>query len=152
MRSGFVHNRLKIAFVTCSIICCLQTISAQESDSGDKNIEFYFDQTRRYQNQNNIDLALESLDKAAALAENNGNEKGLVDCYHKFAQLYMELDKRETTIFYWDRATVLLNELAYPYAMPYTNTSKLSYSMTAVIIFRPYLCLMRPGNSATTET
>ena len=115
MRSGFVHNRLKIALITCSLVCCLQTISAQKSDAGENSIEYFFEQTRRYQNENNIDLALESLDKAAALAEKNENEKGLVDCYHKFAQLYMELDKRETTIFYWDRATVLLNELAYPY-------------------------------------
>ena len=115
MRSGIVHNRLKIALLTCSLVCCLQIVRAQDSNSGEKNIEYYFEQTRRYQNQNNIDLALESLDKAAALAESNENEKGLVDCYHKFAQLYMELDKRETTIFYWDRATVLLNELAYPY-------------------------------------
>ncbi len=62
-----------------------------------------------------MDLALETLDKAATLAESNENAKGLVDCYHKFAQLYLEMDKRETTIFYWDRAAVLLNELAYPY-------------------------------------
>ena len=79
------------------------------------DIEYYFNQTRLYQNQNNLDLALETLDKAAALAETNENEKGLVDCYHKFARIYMDLNKRETTIFYWDRATVLLNELEYPY-------------------------------------
>ncbi len=115
MKSGIVHNRLKIALITWSIFCSFQLAFSQNSALERNDIEYYFNQTRIYQNQNNIDLALETLDKAAALAEANENEKGLVDCYHKFALLYMDLDKRETTIFYWDRATVLLNELEYPY-------------------------------------
>ena len=115
VRSGILHNRLQLALITCFLACCLQQIFSQESTSDRNDIEFYFDQTRIYQNQNKIDLALESLDKAAALAEANENEKALVDCYHRFANLYMELEKRETTIFYWDRATVLLNALEYPY-------------------------------------
>ena len=115
MRSGIVHNRFKIALIACALFCSLQLVLGQKADADGQDIEYYFEQTRIYQNQNNIDLALESLDKAAAVAESNENEKGLVDCYHKFAQLYMELDKRETTIFYWDRAAVLLNEMAYPF-------------------------------------
>ncbi len=88
---------------------------AQERTNQVNALEIYFNETRTYKNQNKINLALESLDKAAALAEETENEKALVDCYNKFALLYMELDKRETTLFYWDRATVLLNELEYPY-------------------------------------
>ena len=90
-------------------------VLAQERTNQVNGLETFFNETTTYKNQNKINLALESLDKAAALAEETENVKALVDCYHKFALLYMELDKRETTLFYWDRATVLLNELAYPY-------------------------------------
>lgn len=68
-----------------------------------------------YRHENKIDLALEALNQAAALSEEQENEKILVDCYHMFAILYTDLGKQETTEFYWDRATVLLNNLAYPY-------------------------------------
>ncbi|WP_424285358.1 response regulator [Eudoraea sp.] len=90
-------------------------VLAQERTNQVNGLETFFNETTTYKNQNKINLALESLDKAAALAEETEDVKALVDCYHKFALLYMELDKRETTLFYWDRATVLLNELAYPY-------------------------------------
>ena len=106
---------MHITLITCLLFCCLQLTHAQNSALERNDIEYYFDQARIYKNQNNVDLALETLDKAAALAEQNENEKALVDCYHKFALLYMQLAKRETTIFYWDRASVLLNELAYPF-------------------------------------
>jgi len=92
-------------------------VLAQERANQVNGLETFFNETRIYKNQNKINLALESLDKAAALAEETENEKALVDCYHKFALLYMELDKRETTLFYWDRATVLLNDLEYPYGL-----------------------------------
>ncbi|MEP0131339.1 MAG: response regulator [Eudoraea sp.] len=90
-------------------------VMAQERTNQVNALDTFFNETRTYKNQNKINLALESLDKAAALAEETEDEKALVDCYNKFALLYMELDKRETTLFYWDRATVLLNDLEYPY-------------------------------------
>lgn len=90
-------------------------ISAQHRSYEEKEIETFLTQSREYSQQNKMDLALESLDKATALAEEKENAKALVDCYHKFALLYLKLNKRATTIFYWDRATVLLKDLAYPY-------------------------------------
>lgn len=78
-------------------------------------MDTYFRESLTFRNQNKIDQALESLDRAAALAEENEDEKSLVDCYHQFSQLYLELEKRETALFYWDRATVLLNNMAYPH-------------------------------------
>ncbi len=115
MGSGILHNRFILALLAWSLLCFSYQGHSQDIVEESTDIEYYFNQTRLYQNQNNLDLALETLDKAAALAETNENEKGLVDCYHKFARIYMDLNKRETTIFYWDRATVLLNELEYPY-------------------------------------
>ena len=88
---------------------------SQDADSLVRDMDSYFLETRTYKNQNKTDLALEALDKAASLAEVNENEKALVDCYHLFSQLYMDLDKTETALFYWDRATVLLNSLEYPH-------------------------------------
>lgn len=58
---------------------------------------------------------MEVLEKAANLAERNEDLKALLDTYHKFALLYLEIDDRETTLFYWDRAGVLLKDTEYPY-------------------------------------
>ncbi len=101
--------------LTVFIVLLSLIANAQEGTESTDELETYLSRTRDYKNENKINLALETLEKAAALAESTKNAKALVDCYHKFALLYLELDKRETTIFYWDRATVILNDLAYPY-------------------------------------
>lgn len=62
-----------------------------------------------------MDLALESLEKAAELAEKNEDVKALVDSYHNLALLYLKLDKEETTLFFWDRAKSVLKDIEYPY-------------------------------------
>ncbi len=62
-----------------------------------------------------MDLALESLEKAAELAEKNEDVKALVDSYHHLALLYLKLDKEETTLFFWDRAKSILKDIEYPY-------------------------------------
>ncbi|UCD60145.1 MAG: response regulator [Flavobacteriaceae bacterium] len=113
----FIFQHIIICKALLILICVTYApiVLAQERANQVNGLETFFNETRTYKNQNKINLALESLDKAAALAEETEDEKALVDCYHKFALLYMELDKRETTLFYWDRATVLLNELEYPY-------------------------------------
>ncbi|WP_298480683.1 ATP-binding protein [uncultured Maribacter sp.] len=80
-----------------------------------KTVEEYFNLARSFKNQNKIDLALESLNKASALAEKNEDVKSLLDSYHKFAELYLKLDNEENSLFYWDRAEVLLKDIEYPY-------------------------------------
>ena len=80
-----------------------------------KDLETYFNQSRVYGNQNKIDLALESLENAAKVAERNEDVKSLIDSYHEFALLYLKLDKEETTLFYWDRAKALLKDIEYPH-------------------------------------
>ena len=115
MRFFLRHIIIPKAFLLILIMSYFPVVLAQERTNQVNALETFFNETRTYKNQNKINLALESLDKAAALAEETEDDKALVDCYHKFALLYMELDKRETTLFYWDRATVLLNEMEYPY-------------------------------------
>lgn len=89
--------------------------SAQDSIVADTSLESYFKEARFYRHQNKLSPALEALDKAAKTAEKEENLKALLDTYHKFALLYLELDDRETTLFYWDRAGVLLKDTQYPY-------------------------------------
>jgi len=80
-----------------------------------KDLQTYFDEARIYGNQDRVDLAILSLENAAKVAEQNENVKALIDSYHKFALLYLRLDKEETTLFYWDRAKALLKDIEYPY-------------------------------------
>lgn len=115
MKLRWLHNKYRTLGLSTLLVLAALICRAQDTDSRDGDLDSYFLETLTYKNQNKIDLALEALDRAAAIAEENENEKALVDCYHLFAQLYMELDKRETALFYWDRATVLLNSLEYPH-------------------------------------
>ncbi|SHJ27308.1 Signal transduction histidine kinase [Arenibacter nanhaiticus] len=78
-------------------------------------IEYYFDQARDYGNRNQTILALESLNKAITIANENEDTKSLIDCYHKFAILYSKMNKDDTSKFYWERAQSLLKDIAYPY-------------------------------------
>jgi signal transduction histidine kinase/ActR/RegA family two-component response regulator len=80
-----------------------------------KDVAPYLNEARNLRNQNKIGLALETLDKAAAEAEKNEDVKALIDSYHELAILYLKLDREGDTQFYWDRASVLLKDTAYPY-------------------------------------
>ena len=75
----------------------------------------YFNEARKLRNQNKIDLALEKLDQASKEAESNENVKALIDSLHEIALLYLQLNKEGDTEFYWDRASVLMKDIAYPY-------------------------------------
>jgi signal transduction histidine kinase/CheY-like chemotaxis protein len=91
-------------------------IIAQNSSTQKDSLQFYYQQSLTYRHQNKIAPAMEVLEKAAKFAEKNEDLKALIDTYHKFALLYLEIDDRETTLFYWDRAGVLLKDTEYPYA------------------------------------
>jgi signal transduction histidine kinase/ActR/RegA family two-component response regulator len=90
------------------------TIFAQENTPY-KDVVPYLNEARNLRNQNKIGLALETLDKAAEEAEKNEDVKALIDSYHELAILYLKLDREGDTQFYWDRASVLLKDTAYPY-------------------------------------
>ncbi|UOY07482.1 response regulator [Muricauda sp. SCSIO 64092] len=90
-------------------------IMAQGSIGSKDSLEYYYGQALTFRHQNKISMAMEALDKAAKLSEEKEDIKALLDTFHKMALLYLELDNRETTIFYWDRAGVLLKDIEYPY-------------------------------------
>ncbi len=111
-----LHTRLKSRFVVM-IILLVSTLRLTAQDlNSNSPFEQYFDKALTYQHQNKIDDALKVLKKAAQIAEEKENFKNLLDTHHRFALLYLELDQPETTEFYWDRASVLLKEIEYPYA------------------------------------
>ena len=97
-----------------SLLFLCQFILAQDSIPL-KDLETYFAEARTLGNQDKVDLALQSLENAAKVAELNEDVKALIDTYHRFALLYLKMDKEETTLFYWDRAKALLKDIEYPY-------------------------------------
>lgn len=97
---------------TCLVLG--QATYAQESTAY-QDVAPFINKARNLRNQNKIDQALETLDKAAANAEKNEDVKALIDSYHELAILYLKLDREGDTQFYWDRASVLLKDVAYPY-------------------------------------
>ena len=108
------YRPIKQLVVVVVFLCFGLSVFAQGSPIGPV-VQTYFNEARTLGNRNQIDLALKSLDKAAALAEKNKDVKTLIDSYHMFALLYLKLDKVNTTKFYWDRAQTLLKDIEYPY-------------------------------------
>ncbi len=88
---------------------------AQDSLLPPKEVQTYFDEARIFSNRDQTDKALESLEKAAKIAEGNADVKSLVDSYQKIALLYLKLDKEESTLLFSDRAKALLKATEYPY-------------------------------------
>lgn len=114
MKILFLHRKiLKNALLICTLLVSLLVYPQDALPK--KDVQSYFNLARSYKNQNKIDLALEALNKASEQAEKNEDVKSLIDSYHKFAQLYIKLDNEENTLFYWDRAEVLLRDVEYPY-------------------------------------
>lgn len=122
MKLSAKYKKLKaILFLGMLPLFC-QSLSSQELsktmksvDSLGNDLSFYFNQTRTLRNQNKLNLALTSLEKAAALAETNGDIKALIDCFQKFALLYLDLDKEDTASLFLDRAKKALENIEYPY-------------------------------------
>lgn len=114
MLKHFYKNTLGLV---CYFIMLLSVTDsmAQETSAPTDSLQYYFQQSLYYRHQNQISPAMQALKKAANLAEKNEDLKALLDTYHKFALLYLEIDDRETTLFYWDRAGVLLKDTEYPY-------------------------------------
>ena len=116
MKLDFLHIGIKKLLSIFVLIWVAQNLEAQDSLVLENNdVRIYFEEARAYRNRDQTDLALEALEKAAKVAEEKADVKALIDCYHKFALVYLKLKKEETTYFYWDRAKALLKDIEYPY-------------------------------------
>ena len=94
---------------------------AQQVETTNSGITGYFNEARTYHHQDRMDEALNALDMAAELAEKVDDDKSLIDAYHKFALLYLDMDKADNGTFYRERAKVLLNTIAYPHGEAMNN-------------------------------
>ncbi|WP_097047441.1 hybrid sensor histidine kinase/response regulator [Flagellimonas pacifica] len=103
------------------ILLCTQAIFGQKDISSTAKVQAIFDEYMVYRHQNKTDKALETLDKAAEIAENNEDAKLLLDTYHQYARLFLEEGDRETAVFYWDRASILLKDLSYSFGQAFHN-------------------------------
>lgn len=103
------------------IFLCTQSSYGQKDISSTTKVQSIFDQFMVYRHENKVDKALETLDEAAKIAENNEDAKLLLDTYHQYARLFLEEGDRETTIFYWDRASILLKDLSYSFGQAFHN-------------------------------
>lgn len=123
MRFTIQHIKRKTFLSVWVLLACFQLAFSQEVgtttqkvDSLGKDLTFYFDEARILKNQNKLDLAIQSVEKAAELAEINDDVKALIDSYNKFALLYLELGKdQDRALFFLDRAKTLLKDVEYPY-------------------------------------
>lgn len=97
------------------------SVSAQITSETPKDLDYYFALARKYKNQDQIDVAIQNINKAAELAEKDGDDKGLVDCLHQYAILNLKLGNKENSTLYWERAKILLNNTAYPYGSSVNN-------------------------------
>ena len=80
-----------------------------------KKVQTYFDAARNFSNKDKIDLAIESLEKAAKVAEAENDVKSLIDSYQKISLVYLKLDKETSSLLFSDRAKALLKATEYPY-------------------------------------
>ncbi|MBC2839072.1 response regulator [Robiginitalea sp. SC105] len=103
---------------------------AQQPTQNQLQFEAYINQARSYWNKDTFDLALEELDKAATWAEQQQDDKGLIDCYHYFALINLDMGKEESAQFHNGRAAVFLETNEYPYgtAVHYYINAKILFS------------------------
>lgn len=104
-----------LLLILCSGLLAGAGLSAQQPVNPLQEFNAYIEAARTYRNQNQLQLALEELDKAAKWAEEAQSEKALIDCFHYFALVYLDMGKEESAQFNNGRAAVLLEEVEYPY-------------------------------------
>lgn len=129
MKIKISHKRLKQALLGYFLLATLILSYGQDSIVQD-DLQSYFQKARELTNQSKMDLALESLEKAAQLAEKNEDVKALIDSYHQLALIYLKMDKEETTLFFWDRANSVLKDIEYPYG------DAINKFVEAILLFR----------------
>lgn len=107
-------SKALIVFLLC---CAFQNAWTQKTNSSKEEIKSYFQESLLLKNQNKSEEALNILKKASDVSEKNEDVKGLIDTYHKFAIIYLDINKDNNAEFYWDRAEILLNDISYPYGI-----------------------------------
>ena len=87
----------------------------QDSIVENQTVNSYQRKALRFMHMDDLGAALESLNRAAEIAEEQEEFKPLIDTYNQFAFINLELEKRENAVFYIDRVARLLKSVQYPY-------------------------------------
>lgn len=117
MISGFSINIFlrKIVFLSC-ILMCTTVIFAQSDESSTAEVKALFDTFAQYRHQNKVEKAIKAMDEATNIAEKNEDPKLLVDTYHQLARLFIEEGDIAGALRYFDRSSMYLKEMSYPFA------------------------------------
>lgn len=103
---------------------------AQQDETPEQEYNALWEQALALKNRDQQELALQTLDRAANLAEEQLNEKWLIDCYHLFAQIYLDMGKQEMAEFNSGRAERFLETIEYPPGMA------MHYFVEALLFYR----------------
>lgn len=91
---------------------CTLAINGQNAK---KQLDKAFAEATILTHKNDLSGALNALKKAENIAEIEEDLQGIIDTYHKYGLLYLELKDQESTEFYWSRAKVFLKDNKYLY-------------------------------------
>ncbi|WP_317130248.1 ATP-binding protein [Aggregatimonas sangjinii] len=114
MKTRHLHTTRTIVMLFLVLFGMALPLFAQDSIPH-KTPEYYFNEARSLGNQSQTEKALKAIENASIVAEKNGDFKALIDSYHKFASLYLRMNRRSDADFYWDRAKKALTNIEYPY-------------------------------------
>ncbi len=109
------HIKTPTILVLLVFLAIAPFLQGQIDSTATDSIALYFEEARILQNQNKLNLALETLKNAEELAEQKDDRKLLIDSYQKQAILFLQLDKQDGAEIFWDRSKSLLEDIEYPY-------------------------------------
>ncbi len=125
------HGSHKTGFVClCFALLFSGFLGAQQRDAAEQEYNTLFQQALALKNRDQQEQALQTLDRAANLAEEQLQEKWLIDCFHLFAQIYLDMDKKEQADFSSGRANRMLGEIEYPSGLA------MQYYVEALLFYR----------------
>ena len=96
-------------------------LSFGQQPTGEKSILSYHNQAIKQMHKNELDAALNTLNIASRIAEENDDLKGLLKTYLLFAKVSLELDDADASVFYKDRSAITLRGMEYNYGQAYLN-------------------------------
>ena len=94
MTSRWSHTTLR--FFLWFALLATGMLGAQQADPADQEYLALKQQAVALKNRDQLEEALQNLDRAASLAEEQLREKDLIDCYHLFAEIYLMMGRKET--------------------------------------------------------
>ena len=115
MRDRCSHTAMR--FFLWFALLATGLLGAQQPETTEQAYDTLLQQAVVLKNRDQQEQALQTLDRAAEVAEQQLNEKRLIDCYHLFAQIYLEMGNTDFAEFNSGRAAKILEKVEYPTGM-----------------------------------